>query len=208
MDNPAHTLSAAILAGGRSSRMGRNKALLQLNGRTLIEHVVQAARSVTDNVFLVTNQPDEFAFLQLPMYPDIISNLGPIGGILTALHHCETRHCLILACDLPFITPDALTALVHRTGAHNRAVVLDVGRGPEPLCGIYPAAALAEVQARIDSGELKLQTLLDRLDVEVIEWHQDRERVLFNVNTPDDFKAAEALMRKQPPASGGRPHSR
>ena len=202
-----HTLSAAILAGGRSSRMGRNKALLRLNGRTLIEHVVQAARSVTDNIFLVTNQPDDFAFLQRPMYPDIIPNLGPIGGILTALHHCKTQHCLILACDLPFITPDALEALVRRTRAHDRGAVLDVGRGPEPLCGIYPAAALAEVQARIDSGELKLQKLLDRLGVNVVDWHRDRDRVLFNVNTQDDFKAAEALMRKQPSPSGGRPHS-
>ncbi|MDQ7064056.1 MAG: molybdenum cofactor guanylyltransferase [candidate division KSB1 bacterium] len=202
-----HTLSAAILAGGRSSRMGRNKALLQLNGRTLIEHVVQAASSVTDSVFLVTNQLDDFAFLKLPMYPDLIPNLGPIGGILTALHHSQTRHCLILACDLPFVTPDALAALVRRTRARERAVVLNVGRGPEPLCGIYPATALAEVQARIDSRELKLQTLLDHLDVDVIDWHQDRDRVLFNINTPDDFKVAEALMCKQPPASGGRPHS-
>ncbi len=194
---PFPDLSAAVLAGGRSSRMGRNKALLPLNGKPIIEHVVHAARQVAQRTLLITNQPEEFAFLGLDMHPDVIPGIGPIGGIVTALEHCPTAYCLILACDLPFMSPEILHALARHREDHHRAVVLDVGRGPEPLCGIYARSCLPAVHEHIRNDDYQLQALLQRLGAAVVPW-QIRGGIdpLLNINTPTDFEKAQKMLRR------------
>lgn len=194
----ASRISAAVLAGGKSSRMGKNKALLSLNGKTLIEHVISAALAVTDFVQVITNTPREYAFLELPMLGDVIENIGPLGGIYTALKHCRTQHCLIIACDLPIISVELLQFLAENAGTSD-IFAIDAGRGVEPLCAIYSTACLHAIEKQIAEKDYKVARLFERVDARVVRFHPTHslysENLFYNVNTPEDF---EKLLRKYP----------
>ncbi len=185
-------LSAAVLAGGKSSRMGRNKALLELNGMTLIGHVTRIAARVTENVLVITNTPQDYAFLKLPMFTDEVKNIGPLGGIYTALLHSSHPHCLVLACDLPFLSEKLVRTLAETAGAAD-IVTVDAGSGPEPLCSVYSSACLPAIREQIDSGDYKIMRLLQKVRAHVLPVAGEHE--LENINTPEDFARAQKHAR-------------
>lgn len=182
---------AAVLAGGKSSRMGKNKALLSLNGKTLIEHVTGAALAVTDFVQVITNAPKEYAFLKLPMLGDEIKDIGPLGGIYTALKHCEAQQCLIIACDLPFLSVELLRFLSENAGTAD-IFTIDAGKGVEPLCAVYSTACLPAIEKQIAERDYKVARLFERVEARVVRFHPGHslytDNLFYNVNTPEDFE--------------------
>src|SRR3954447_5197806 len=96
--------TAIILAGGKSSRMGTNKALLDLNGRMVIEGIVEKLEKTVDEIIIVTNTFADYEFLKLPMVEDKWKDMGPLAGIEAGLNASKTEHNLIVACDMPFIS--------------------------------------------------------------------------------------------------------
>ena len=95
-----YKISCAILAGGRSSRMGKDKALLEVNGKKLVQRVHEKVKNLFSETIVIANKPDALTFLDIPIFPDLIANLGPLGGIYTALKHSSFPQCLVIACDL------------------------------------------------------------------------------------------------------------
>ncbi|MFQ3568760.1 MAG: molybdenum cofactor guanylyltransferase, partial [Aggregatilineales bacterium] len=94
----------AIVAGGKSTRMGRDKSFVPLNGRPLIEHVLERTRDLGQaETILIVNQPALYAHLGLPMFADLLPDKGSLGGIYTAIHHSGTPYTLCVACDMPFL---------------------------------------------------------------------------------------------------------
>ncbi len=189
----------AILAGGRSSRMGRNKALVELDGKNLIEYVVEVARKAANEILLITNSPKEYAFLNLPMFPDEIKNIGPLGGIYTALKACNTSHCLVIACDLPFLSEELIRFLVENAGDTD-VFALDVGRGAEVLCAVYSKACLPAIESLVARGDYKVANLLQAVKSRVIRFGPGHslysQHLFYNINTPEDLSRAQKLLNK------------
>ena len=183
----------AVLAGGQSRRMGRDKALLTLNGQTLIECVLAAAHPLECTTFIV-GDPAAYAQLGPPVYPDHHPDLGPIGGLFTALE-LASGPVLLLACDLPFLTPDFLRYLISRRSPH-QAIVPSTADGSQPLCALYEPSCFVVVAAAIDAKQMSMRGVLAKLSVDEIgeeDWRAYDERGLLfsNLNTPLDYAQAQ-----------------
>ena len=183
----------AILAGGQSKRMGHNKALMRLGGKTLIEHVLNTAAPLSLPTFII-GETETYTHLGLPVHPDHHPDLGPIGGLYTAL---VTALCpvLLLACDQPFLTPQFLHYILSRRGDH-QALVPHTDEGSQPLCALYESACLGVVESAITAKSLSMRSLLRKLDLLTIstgDWQPyDEQGLLFaNLNTPEEFEHAQ-----------------
>ncbi len=190
-------ISAAILAGGRARRLGgADKASLLVGGLRIIDRQIAALAHVADDIRIVANDPERYAALGVRVIADRIPGAGPLGGIHAALEDAGPPCVLVLACDLPFVTPALLEALVVEFGSGEEvdAVVPRSSRGVEPLCAVYAARCADAARRRIERGELKVAGLLG--DVRVRELGSevlapyDEATVFLNVNTPHDYARA------------------
>ncbi len=189
-------ICCAILAGGKSSRMGTNKALVKLNGKTLIERMVEKVDYSVAKPIIITNTPEDFNFLELPSFPDVIKNVGPLGGIYTALKYCNSAHCLIIACDLPFLTKEHIR-LLYEQGSTYDVLAFDAGNGVEPLCAVYSKNCLPKIKNQIDKGNFRVTDFFSSVNTRVINMNHIkqifRSNMFFNINTPEDLKVAEEM---------------
>ncbi|MCE2450636.1 MAG: molybdenum cofactor guanylyltransferase [Candidatus Latescibacteria bacterium] len=191
-------IHVAVLAGGQSRRMGRDKALLQLGGQTLIERVLAATHPL-GYPHVIIGDPIAYAHLGLPVHPDRRPGLGPLGGLHTALS-TTAAPVLLLACDLPFLTPDFLRHLVNRRGPH-QAIVPYTATGLQPLCALYESSCLAAVETALDAERLSLRDLLTDLSLDLVrekDWRPYDERGLLfaNLNAPEEYERAQAALLK------------
>lgn len=195
MRKPEHrirNISAAIMAGGRSRRMGRNKALLRYRGRPLIDHVYEIVQTVFEDVFLVTNDPGLFDFLPCAKIPDRIPGKGPISGVDAALRHSRHPYVLVVGCDAPFLSPALLELLAGKSEGAD--VVIPFGpKGPEPLCSVYGKGCLPLIDESIRKGDLKLVELATRLPTREVSVAEVATvdpgfRSFRNINTPGEFR--------------------
>lgn len=186
-------VSAAILAGGRSRRMGRNKALLPYGGRPLIAHVFETLESLFEDVFLVTNDPGPFDFLPCPKIPDRVPGKGPIAGVDAALSHSRNPFVLAVGCDVPFLSPRLLGLLAGK--AEGSDLVIPHGpSGPEPLCAVYGKGSLPLIEESLRTGDLRLMDLGKRLHTREIPMAEVAAvdpgfRSFRNINTPKEYRA-------------------
>jgi molybdenum cofactor guanylyltransferase len=178
-------LTGFVLAGGKSTRMGRDKALLNWHGQTLLDHMVALLRSVADPVHVVGRD----------LLPDRMPDLGPLSGIATGLETSSTDANLFVAVDLPLLTQDFLK-YVHSRIEHSSHPVLVCKIGSEfPLClGIW-RPILPEIKRRLSAGVLSVRAMLESGYTEVIPEAQlaelDFDISMFrNINTEDDYHSA------------------
>lgn len=189
-------LSGAILVGGRSARMGRDKALLAVDGITpLLTSLAATLSTRCDEVLLVGGDPGRFEHLQVPAtwVPDGVQDVGPLGGILGALRAARCDACLVVACDMPFVTADLVAALADEPRDY-LALAYPGPDGPEPLLAVYARACVAQLEAAIASGELQARRFLDRkgarsLSTATIARVDPGRRASTNLNTPEDLAA-------------------
>jgi molybdopterin-guanine dinucleotide biosynthesis protein A len=229
MAEPAD-IGTFILAGGKSSRMGASKPLLDLGGETLLTRTVRLAAPFAERCSGI-GSAELRAHTQARVLEDAWPGCGPLGGIATALNlemNLAERNLasqtwnLILACDMPYLTPEWLCYLIARAVASETDVVmaahdLEVEGGPEggpkrgrahdlePLCAMYRSAAGAAIAAALERGVRKVTDGLAGLNVEMVEpaeWKQfdSQGRLFKNVNTPEDYQAAKAFFEA---AAGG-----
>ena len=200
-------ITAAVLAGGESQRMGADKALIEVNGRTLVERAVDSVRHLCEETIVVTGDPETLAEARLPSDVRIVSDevpgLGPLGGLVTALASAGRRWVLALAVDMPFVDP-AVLRLLWDSRDHAEAVVPLTGRGAEPMLALYAKEpCLRAARSALEAGERRPLALLDTVDtVEVGEGalrEADPElRSLENVNTPADLERIRRLPVERP----------
>ncbi len=193
-----------VLAGGASSRMGSNKALLDFEGRPLVARAA-AVVAATGIAVTVVGRPELYAPLGLQAVPDEEPGLGPLGGIATALAHSHRPWNLIVAVDLPFLTPEWLAALVDRAIASKsaRAILPRSERGLEPLCAVYHRDCLPGIRSALARGVRKVTDGLagpPPCPIEQIppdEWKRFAPggRLLENINTLPDYRRALASER-------------
>ena len=195
------SVSAAILAGGRARRLGgADKARLAIGGARIIDRQLAALAAVADDIRIVANDRERYAGLGLRVIADVVPEAGPLGGLYSALLDATHDRMLILACDLPFVTPALLQRLVEESGTGEEidAVVPRSARGLEPLCALYWTRAAAAARVRIDRGDLQVAGLLADLRVRELGREAlapyDGGSLFENVNTPHDHARARGWV--------------
>lgn len=193
-------LTVAIQAGGRSSRMGEDKALRPFLGRPLIQRVVERLRPIADEMIVTTNRPAEYAFLGLPLFADSGPQRGALGGLYTALRAAGSPLVAVVACDMPFASAALLAEAARRLELERLDAVLPgTERGAEPLHAVYRrSTCLPMIHAALQAGELKVTAWIPRVRLRVLrvdEWKEwDPQGLAFwNLNTPKEFTEAERL---------------
>jgi molybdenum cofactor guanylyltransferase len=177
-----------VLVGGRSSRMGRDKALLPFRGRPLAKWIGAAVAQSAGSATLV-GAPELYSGIGLPVIPDLFPGEGPLGGILTALRHSAAEWNLIVACDMPEIGSLLLSRMLDaaRQTAPDALLPITADGRAQPLCAVYRSTCLAPFEIAFAEGARKVTAALAavrcvRLPMEEVSQFQ-------NVNTPEDWRA-------------------
>ncbi len=191
-------LSVVIQAGGQSSRMGQDKALKLFLGRPLIQRVIERLQPIADELLVTTNHPEDYAFLNLPLFTDLKPGRGALGGLYTALFSAKHSIVAVAACDMPFANAELFKAasdILVREEAD--VVIAKTDEGYEPLHAVYrretciPAieAAIASDKWRMDSWfpQVRIRLLMP----EEINCYDPDGLVFSNINTPEDLAQAE-----------------
>jgi phospholipid/cholesterol/gamma-HCH transport system ATP-binding protein len=190
----AENLTAFILVGGKSTRMGADKAFVPLHGRPLLAGALDLVRAVTSDVRVV-GSAEKFASFA-PVVEDIFRDCGPLGGIHAALLNSATDMNLILAVDLPFMSPEFLHYLVSRAQSSSAVVTVPrAGGGLQPLCAVYRREFVETTEGALRAGQFKIDALFDQVSVEVITETELEEAgfavtIFRNLNTRDELEAA------------------
>jgi len=191
-------LTVVIQAGGESRRMGRDKALIPFLGRPLIERVISRVEHLADEILVTTNFPQDYQFLGLPLFPDVVPDRGALGGLYTAVDAARQPLVAVVACDMPFVQPELL--------AYERDLLLDVTidaaipkteEGTEPFHAVYRrATCLPEIFSALQSERWRVDSWFARaqiyyLSAQEITRYDPRGLAFNNVNTPEELATAE-----------------
>jgi molybdopterin-guanine dinucleotide biosynthesis protein A len=187
-----------ITAGGRSSRMGKDKAWLELGGRAMIEHVIAALAPVTTKVAIIANSV-EYERLGIPVFADSHTGIGPLEAIRTALSNALTSRVVLVGCDFPFVTADLFKLLLSIPGNHYATVPVGADGKLQPLCAIYCPEALPVVTDLIARGQRKISLLFDQVATRFVAFdemsHLAGSDLFFeNINTPEDYARAREKL--------------
>jgi molybdenum cofactor guanylyltransferase len=191
-------VSIAILTGGQSSRMGRNKAFVDVGGKPIIERIVAAVRDLGSELMLITNTPADYTHLGLPSYPDLIAGKGPLGGLYTALSHAKYDHLLVVSCDQPFLNAALLRYLIGLREDYDVVVPLDAENYPQSMHAVYSKKCIEPIHQRLMADQLKMIGFFPDVHVrevagEEIDQFDPQRLSFFNVNTPEDLAEAQRL---------------
>ena len=194
--------SLVIQAGGQSRRMGQDKALLPFLGQPLIQRVIDRAGPLADEILVTTNHPENYAFLNLPLHPDIIPDRGALSGLYTALHAAHHDSVLIVACDMPFVSPELLDAQIDWLEQGYDAVIPRGEEGTEPFHAVYRrSTCLGLAQTALQADKWRVDAWFAQANIRFLEADDilrlDPTGLAFwNVNTPAEFQRAEALAQQ------------
>jgi molybdopterin-guanine dinucleotide biosynthesis protein A len=195
--NPS-MLSIVIQAGGQSARMGENKALKPFLGRPLVQRVIERLAPAADELLLTTNQPEDFAFLKLPLFTDIKPGRGPLGGLYTALVSAKYPKVAVVACDMPFASAPLLVAAAgFLDQAEADVVIAEATEGFEPLHAVYRReTCIPAIESAIGADQWRMiswfpKVKLRRLTPDELSRYDPEGLAFWNVNTPEEFSRAE-----------------
>ncbi|ADH98735.1 molybdenum cofactor guanylyltransferase [Salisediminibacterium selenitireducens] len=191
-------ITGIILAGGQSRRMGQNKALLPVGDETNIGRIKRLIEARTDDQLLVTNDPDSYEFLQIPMFEDEHKGHGPLAGIEVALRQSTTTWNLIVACDMPFVDGEIARFLCKKAKEEGAlAAVPEYNGKRHPLFACYHKDFLPYVTEALDQGEKRMINVLDQVktvyisedDMKDAGWSDAHLKLAFyNMNHPEDYE--------------------
>jgi len=191
-------LTGVLLAGGKSSRMGVNKALLVIEGKTNIERLRDRILLVTSEIFLVANDQNSFSFLEIPMIEDKKKGQGPLAGIEAGLSKSESSWNLIVACDLPFFNEKIVGVLLKKAKSipEAQAIIPNINGREHPLYALYHQSALEVVKKSLKQDKRRIRDVLSQMKVETITEDDlidakmtvdEIEKAFFNMNRPEDY---------------------
>ncbi|MBL0226205.1 MAG: formate dehydrogenase accessory sulfurtransferase FdhD [Geobacteraceae bacterium] len=182
-------VTAAILAGGQSRRMGRNKALLEVDGAPIISRVYETLARLFREVILVTNNPEEYRFLPCRKVADIHQGCGAIAGLHSALVNSAFDRTFVAACDMPSLDPVLIKLLCTIDSAAEAVVPINTEGMREPLHAVYTKRALQTIEEIITSGDKSILIVLDRLNTREVGQNETGGTESFrNVNTPEEYE--------------------
>jgi molybdopterin-guanine dinucleotide biosynthesis protein A len=196
-------LTLAIQAGGESRRMGTDKALLPFLGQPLILRPLQRLAGLAEEVIITSNQPEKFRFLGLTPIPDLLAGAGALGGLYTALSVASHPYVAVVACDMPFASPELMAvefALLREAEAD--AVIPRSASGTEPFHAVYRCeTCLPHVWSALETGMRRVDSWFSEANIcyiepeEIIPYDPDG-LVFLNINTLEELEQAEQIARR------------
>ena len=193
-------MTAIILAGGKSSRLGRDKALEKIGGKYLIERVIGSLSQLGDDIIVVTAAPNQLSDLNVEKVIDTYPRTGAKVGLCTGINASLSFYSLVVACDMPFLNIDLLRYLLDSASGFD-AVIPRIGDKIEPLHAVYSKNCISVLEEHIRKGKLKISDLFNEINVRYVE-AEEMERYdpqhlsLFNINSEADLKRAKAIIEK------------
>jgi molybdopterin-guanine dinucleotide biosynthesis protein A len=209
-----YDITAFILSGGKSKRMGTNKSLLTIGGLTVIERVVKLVSNLFQDVILITNQPEDYSFLNLKMYKDLYKDIGPLAGIHSALVHTSTDKNFIISCDIPLMTSDVIKYIVEYPTT-KPITITKADNFIQQLCGLYDKSLISAIDKIIQKEiavtdernpdqkkrgcsvlDLVNNTESAIIDIEK-EFKDYQPGTFYNMNRPEEYKYIESILQKE-----------
>lgn len=202
-----------ILAGGQSSRMGQNKALLFIADHTIIERVAQALQPVTSSLWIAGNPTADYSFLRIPSVPDIYPGQGPLAGLHTALSQIRSEWYVVSACDLPFASTLLMQHLIAQTNTEGVQAIIPMQAGRiHPLYAVYHQSVLPSLQVALEHNQLRVRDWLDQQQVQYVEieslyqpestlhssFQSISEYSLYNMNDPQSYEQVLQILKQYP----------
>ena len=192
-------LSGIVLAGGKSQRMGRNKALMELGGKTLISRVLDKLSRLCDELIISASEVEKYAHLPARVVPDAIPGRGALSGVHTGLAAMRNERAVVVACDLPFLSLPLLRYMAAVAFGYD-VVVPVVGGYYEPLHAVYGADCVGQIEQLVTEGPQRIVALYRRVRVREVTEGEVRlfgaELSFMNVNTPEDWDEAQRLSAR------------
>ena len=205
---PREGVTGLILAGGTSRRMGRDKAFLPWGKTTLIEHLLERLRPVTDELIVAVKDAQAFRYLQATVVEDCVPDAHALGGLYTGLRAASHERCFVCACDTPFLNPAVIRWLIRLVDGYD-LVIPHTPDGLQPLYAVYRTSVLSVIEEQVRRRDWTLTGLVGRLHAKIVE--ADVLRCVdpqgfsfFNVNTPDEYLTARERWRAHEGLDGQR----
>ncbi len=183
--------TGVILAGGKSSRFGKNKALATFKERPLIEYPATTLADIFDDLLLVTNTPEEYCFLDWPMVADVYQDSGPLAGIHAALRATSRPKIFVCGCDMPFLDKKLIAHLCTSAQKYDAAIPR-TANGLEPLHAVYSKKLLPAIEEYLEKGLRKVHQFLAEANTREVSEDEiltvtGSLNSFLNVNTPEDL---------------------
>ena len=183
-------ITGIVLAGGRSSRMGEDKSLMKLNGKSLVEYAIDALKPLSDKVIISSNNPN-YHFTGCEVWPDELPDQAPIIGIYSCLKRSETEINIFLSCDMPLMSTSMIGFLIAKSAAFDITVPIHENGQIEPLCGIYKKSSIGILKEFIDKENYRLNECIRSASHQFIPVEAqipcNSPNLFLNINTPSDF---------------------
>lgn len=192
-------ITGIILAGGKSTRMGENKSLLEINGKKIILIIKELLENIFEDVIIISDNCFDYNFLNIPVYPDIFKDKGPLSGIHSGLMNSRNEKNFIISCDMPLVSLELINYITeYRT--EKDIIITSVKSYIQPLCGIYAKSILSKMDRLLSdeqTGNYSIHRLLDSTDSEIIEISDKEfynENIFFNINNKEDYNNIKSIL--------------
>lgn len=183
-------LSGYVFAGGKSRRMGTDKALLKIDNQPVMQRMIDIIKPFCNDI-AISGQNEDYLIFELEMIPDVYSGCGPVSGIFSCLQHSKTDWNLIISVDVPFVNAEFIRFLISNIADADCVIPKHIS-GLEPLVALYHKKALPVVEEMIRKGDYKLMNLIARLDTKELDCSEflvNNPRLFYNLNSPEDYQA-------------------
>src|SRR3990167_5063455 len=193
-------MTGVILAGGRNSRIGQNKAFLEIGGKMIIERTIEIYKKIFDEILIITNTPEDYQYLGLKVYTDLIPNRGSLGGIYTGLHYSKSDYTFFSACDMPFLNEKVIRHIIK--GARDYDIIVPYYKHRlHPLHAVYSKRCLPIFKEMVEENRLKIKDIISKAKAspykitvkKITNIPETKLPPLFNINTIEDFKRADKM---------------
>jgi molybdenum cofactor guanylyltransferase len=185
--------SAAILAGGKNSRMnGENKALLKLGNSTILEMQLKVLSELFDDIIIVGKGIDENIGYRI--VEDIIPEKGPLSGIHAALSYSKSDFVFVVSCDMPFLSSDFIKILLREASEYQHDAVVPIRKnGIEPLHAVYRKTVIKNAEKVFLQKDIRIRNMFNDIKIKYfdVNLHNNTEMIFFNINCPEDFEQAQ-----------------
>jgi len=191
-------MTGIILAGGKSQRMKKNKVLLQINKKLVIESIVEKLKIVFDDIVIIGNLSLDCRFSGVKLVKDMVFEKGPLGGIYTGLSVSQSKYNFICGCDMPFLNINLIQYMVRKKTDYN-VVIPKYGDCFEPLHAVYSKSIIPVIKEKIEQGPYSIQSIFPKVKVKYItekemEKFGNWRKFFFNINTPSQLKKAIRIV--------------
>ncbi|HSO67837.1 MAG TPA: molybdenum cofactor guanylyltransferase [Desulfatirhabdiaceae bacterium] len=192
--------TGVILAGGMGRRLnGRDKALIQIGGRPILDYIYRTFSSLFDDIILVTNQPQSYLDWDLYIATDLFPVRSSLTGIHAGLFYSSTPYAFVSACDTPFIQVELIKKILERMDSRFDTIMPETQKGLEPLCAVYARSCLPRIEQALSLGQYKIQRIfksqrIGRISEDIIRSIDANLTCFYNINTPEDMEHAERLL--------------